>query len=53
MKTALKSEVFLSFINGLVYAAARNPENIDIPGVTPVKLDITNPQEVATICSNH
>ncbi|KTD86658.1 SDR family oxidoreductase [Paenibacillus etheri] len=31
-----------------VYAAARNPETIDIPGVTPVKLDITNPQEVAT-----
>lgn len=30
-----------------VYASARNPETIDIPGVTPVKLDITNPQEVA------
>lgn len=30
-----------------VYAGARNPETIDIPGVTPVKLDITNPQEVA------
>ncbi|MFS0868775.1 SDR family oxidoreductase [Paenibacillus xylanilyticus] len=29
-----------------VYAAARNPESIDIPGVIPVKLDITNPQEV-------
>lgn len=30
-----------------VYAAARKLESIDIPGVIPVKLDITNPQEVA------
>lgn len=30
-----------------VYAGARNQESIDIPGVIPVKLDITNPQEVA------
>ncbi|OAS88483.1 MULTISPECIES: SDR family oxidoreductase [Metabacillus] len=30
-----------------VYAGARNPESINIPGVIPVKLDITNPQEVA------
>ncbi|MEH7159365.1 SDR family oxidoreductase [Neobacillus drentensis] len=30
-----------------IYAGARNPESIDIPGVIPVKLDITNPQEVA------
>ncbi|MEY2196897.1 SDR family oxidoreductase [Neobacillus sp. BF23-41] len=30
-----------------VYAGARNPESIDIPGVIPIKLDITNPQEVA------
>lgn len=30
-----------------VYAGARNPESIDIPGVIPVKLDITNSQEVA------
>ncbi|MEH7119428.1 SDR family oxidoreductase [Neobacillus vireti] len=30
-----------------VYAGARNPESIAIPGVIPVKLDITNPQEVA------
>ncbi|MEK4350992.1 short-chain dehydrogenase [Paenibacillus odorifer] len=29
-----------------VYAGARNPETIDIPGVIPVKLDITNTQEV-------
>jgi NAD(P)-dependent dehydrogenase (short-subunit alcohol dehydrogenase family) len=30
-----------------VYAGARSPDSLDIPGVTPVKLDITNPQEVA------
>lgn len=30
-----------------VYAGARNPESVDIPGVIPIKLDITNPQEVA------
>ncbi|WP_409345914.1 SDR family oxidoreductase [Paenibacillus sp. MBLB4367] len=30
-----------------VYAGVRNPESLDIPGVIPVKLDITNPQEVA------
>ncbi|KHL97035.1 short-chain dehydrogenase [Paenibacillus sp. IHB B 3415] len=30
-----------------VYAGARNPETIDIPGVTPVKLDVTKPDEVA------
>ncbi|SDO25112.1 NADP-dependent 3-hydroxy acid dehydrogenase YdfG [Paenibacillus sp. yr247] len=30
-----------------VYAGARNPESVDIPGAIPVKLDITNPQEVA------
>jgi len=30
-----------------VYAAARNPETIDIPGAIAVKLDITSPQEVA------
>jgi NAD(P)-dependent dehydrogenase (short-subunit alcohol dehydrogenase family) len=30
-----------------VYAGARNLESIDIPGAIPVKLDITNPEEVA------
>lgn len=30
-----------------VYTGARNPETIDVPGVIPVKLDITDPQEVA------
>ncbi|WP_255570667.1 SDR family NAD(P)-dependent oxidoreductase [Cohnella sp. CFH 77786] len=30
-----------------VYAGARNPDSVNIPGVIRVKLDITNPQEVA------
>lgn len=30
-----------------VYAGARNPNSVDIPGAIPVKLDITNSQEVA------
>ncbi|HVQ50262.1 MAG TPA: SDR family oxidoreductase [Mycobacterium sp.] len=30
-----------------VYAAARRPETIDIPGVVPVQLDITDPESVA------
>lgn len=30
-----------------VYAGARNPDSINIPGVIPIKLDITNTQEVA------
>jgi NAD(P)-dependent dehydrogenase (short-subunit alcohol dehydrogenase family) len=30
-----------------VYAAARRPETIDIPGVTPLQLDITDPESVA------
>ncbi|SCF19626.1 Short-chain dehydrogenase [Micromonospora viridifaciens] len=30
-----------------VYAAARRPEQIDLPGVVPLRLDITNPQQVA------
>ena len=29
-----------------VYAAARNPESIDLPGVVPIKLDITDPASV-------
>src|SRR6476620_10553177 len=29
-----------------VYAAARRPETIDLPGVIPVQLDITDPQSV-------
>lgn len=30
-----------------VYAAARNPEAVDQPGVVPVRLDITDPTQVA------
>jgi len=30
-----------------VYAAARNPESVDLPGVVPVRLDITDPAQVA------
>ncbi|WP_345752010.1 SDR family oxidoreductase [Microbacterium rhizophilus] len=30
-----------------VYAAARRPELVDLPGVTPLRLDITDPQSVA------
>ncbi|MFB5675888.1 SDR family oxidoreductase [Paenibacillus terreus] len=34
-----------------VYAGARNPDSVDIPGAIPVKLDITNPQEVEAAAS--
>jgi NAD(P)-dependent dehydrogenase (short-subunit alcohol dehydrogenase family) len=34
-----------------VYAAARRPETIDIPGVVPVQLDITDPESVARAAS--
>jgi NAD(P)-dependent dehydrogenase (short-subunit alcohol dehydrogenase family) len=30
-----------------VYAAARNPASVDLPGVTPVTLDVTDPASVA------
>jgi len=30
-----------------VYAAARNPGAVDLPGVTPIRLDITDPGSVA------
>ncbi|MEV6878605.1 SDR family oxidoreductase [Amycolatopsis sp. NPDC051128] len=29
-----------------VYAAARNPESVDLPGVVPLKLDVTDPESV-------
>jgi NAD(P)-dependent dehydrogenase (short-subunit alcohol dehydrogenase family) len=34
-----------------VYAAARRPETIDLPGVVPVQLDITDPESVARAAS--
>jgi NAD(P)-dependent dehydrogenase (short-subunit alcohol dehydrogenase family) len=30
-----------------VYAAARNPASVDLPGVTPIALDVTDPDSVA------
>ena len=30
-----------------VYAAARRPETIDLPGVIPVRLDVTDPAQIA------
>jgi NAD(P)-dependent dehydrogenase (short-subunit alcohol dehydrogenase family) len=30
-----------------VYAGARKPESVDLPGVTPIKLDVTNPADIA------
>lgn len=30
-----------------VYAGSRDPANVTLPGVIPVKLDVTNPEEVA------
>jgi NAD(P)-dependent dehydrogenase (short-subunit alcohol dehydrogenase family) len=36
----------LSARGAKVYAAARRPETIDIPGVVPVALDITDPESV-------
>ena len=30
-----------------VYAAARDPRTIDLPGVVPLQLDITDPDSVA------
>ncbi len=32
-----------------VYAAARNPESIDLPGAEPIRLDITDPVSVAAV----
>jgi NAD(P)-dependent dehydrogenase (short-subunit alcohol dehydrogenase family) len=30
-----------------VYGGARNPDRVDVPGVVPVRLDITDPAQVA------
>jgi NAD(P)-dependent dehydrogenase (short-subunit alcohol dehydrogenase family) len=34
-----------------VYAAARDPSSIRLPGVVPVKLDVTNPDDVARVAA--
>ena len=31
----------------IVYAAARNPATVDLPGVTPLALDVTDPASIA------
>src|SRR5215213_1190344 len=30
-----------------VYAAARNPDKVDLPGAIPLQLDVTDPESVA------
>jgi NAD(P)-dependent dehydrogenase (short-subunit alcohol dehydrogenase family) len=30
-----------------VYAAARNPDSVDLPGATPLRLDVTDPESIA------
>jgi NAD(P)-dependent dehydrogenase (short-subunit alcohol dehydrogenase family) len=46
----------LAFARGLleagaakVYAAARDPASVTVPGVVPVRLDVTEPQQVAAL----
>lgn len=41
------AEVLLDRGAAKVYAAARNPDSVDLPGVVPVRLDITDPAQVA------
>jgi NAD(P)-dependent dehydrogenase (short-subunit alcohol dehydrogenase family) len=35
----------------IVYAAARNPASVDLPGVTPIALDVTDPSSVAAVAA--
>jgi NAD(P)-dependent dehydrogenase (short-subunit alcohol dehydrogenase family) len=35
-----------------VYAAARNPTSVDLPGVTPIALDVTDPASVAAAAAS-
>ena len=35
-----------------VYAAARNPASVTLPGVVALQLDVTNPQEIAAAAQN-
>lgn len=34
-----------------VYAAARDPATVDLPGVIPVRLDVTEPESIAALAS--
>lgn len=36
---------------GKIYAAARNPDTITLPGVVPIKLDVTDPEQVTAIAA--
>ncbi|WP_080516798.1 SDR family NAD(P)-dependent oxidoreductase [Dickeya parazeae] len=36
-----------------VYATARNPENITLDGVIPVKLDVTNPEDISRVAKDY
>lgn len=36
-----------------VYAAARDPASVTLPGVIPIQLDVTKPEEVAAAARNH
>ena len=36
-----------------VYAAARNPNSITLPGVIPVKLDVTNADDIARVARDY
>ncbi|RVU33523.1 SDR family oxidoreductase [Rheinheimera riviphila] len=36
-----------------VYAAARNPDSITLPGVIPVKLDVTNADDIARVARDY
>ncbi|OBP16830.1 short-chain dehydrogenase [Rheinheimera sp. SA_1] len=36
-----------------VYAAARNPDSITLPGVIPVKLDVTNAEDIARVARDY
>lgn len=36
-----------------VYAAARNPASINIPGVIPLQLDVTIPADIARVAQDH
>ncbi|MDZ7868921.1 MAG: SDR family oxidoreductase [Rheinheimera sp.] len=36
-----------------VYAAARNPASVKVPGVIPVQLDVTNPADIARVAQDH
>ncbi|MCH5050792.1 SDR family oxidoreductase [Pectobacterium aquaticum] len=36
-----------------VYATARNPESITLEGVIPVKLDVTNPEDISRVAQDY